>query len=216
MAPDITVRTAANRRRIAELYDAMPASRWGDASLCRGWTLRTLLGHVVMPLVISPTRLAVRAMRLGSVHRASTSYATQLGERPVPELVDLLRERAGQRVAAPGVGPMGQFVDCCIHLRDAARPLGAPTNAPLEDWLLALSWLPTRAASLGHVPGGLWRGLRWSATDGPWAYGDGALICGPAEALALAMTGRSVVLQELHGAGVPELRRRLAVESRGR
>lgn len=213
MDDDRLSRTALNRIRIADLYDGTPAPLLASESLCRGWSLRTLLGHVVMPLVVSPSRLALRAARLGSVHRASASYASQLGERPVPELTELLRARAEQRVASPGVGPMGQFVDCCIHLRDAARPLAAPVDAPVEDWLLVLTWLPSRAASLGHVPRGLLRGLRWSATDGPWAYGDGAPVQGPAEALALAMTGRSVVLQELHGAGVPELGRRLAVGS---
>ena len=206
----LEARVAANRVRIADLYDATPSHRLELESLCAGWDLRTLLGHVVMPLVVSPVRLLWGIVRHASVHRASTAIAKELGRRPVSELTGLLRGRAEQRVSAPGVGPMGQFVDGCVHLRDAARPLGSEAEAPLQDWALVLEWLPSRAAGLGHVPRGLLGGLAWRATNVDWSHGRGPEIEGPAEAVALAMTGRSVVLPELHGPGLDLLRSRLA------
>jgi len=205
----VAARTASNRVRIAELYDEIPADRLGTASLCAGWDLRTLLGHLVMPLVIPPARLVGSAVRHGSVHRASAALAAELGRRPVSELTAVLRERAARTVWAPGVGPMGQFVDGCVHLRDAARPLGADVDVPPHDWALVLSWLPTRAAGLGHVPRGLLTGLSWHASDVDFRHGSGPEVCGPAEVLALAMTGRAVVVPELTGSGVAELRGRL-------
>lgn len=212
MEANLRERTAANRRRIADVYDGTASECLSQASLCAGWDLRTLLGHVVMPLVTSPTRLALAALRHRSVHRASSAIATELGRRPVAALTALLRDRAEQQVPAPGVGPMGQFVDCCVHLRDAARPLGADADAPLDDWALVLAWLPSRAAGLGHVPRGLLHGLSWRATDLPWSYGAGPVVEARAEPLSLAMTDRAAVLPELTGPGVPELARRLRTD----
>jgi hypothetical protein len=53
------------------------------------------------------------------------------------------------------------------------------------------------------------RDLRLVATDTGWAYGAGALVRGPAEALLLAMSGRPVALDDLDGDGVPVLRQRV-------
>ena len=153
--------------------------------------------------------LTMRGSDAKALDRASSAIAADLGRRPVATLTALLRARAEQRLPAPAVGPMGQFVDCCVHLRDAARPLRAHADSPLDDWALVLAWLPSRAAGLGHVPRGLLPGLSWRATDLPWSYGAGPAIEARAEPLALAMTGRAAVLPELTGPGVPQLARRL-------
>lgn len=70
-------------------------------------------------------------------------------------------------------------------------------------------WLPTRQARLGHVPKGVPDGLRLEATDQAWTHGDGPAVSGPGEALALALTGRAVALEQLTGSGVEVLRARL-------
>ncbi|MBK8435091.1 MAG: maleylpyruvate isomerase N-terminal domain-containing protein [Austwickia sp.] len=202
-------RTAANRRRIADLYDGAAEELWSLPSGCRGWDLRTLLGHLVMPLVVPPHRVALRALRCGSVHAASSQIAAELGCRPGQELTGLLRHNADRVVPSPGVGPMGQFVDGCIHLYDAALPLGHEVELPMGDWELVLSWLPSRAARLGHVPRGLHAGVAWNATDCPWQWGAGALVEGPAASLALTMTGRAVGLATLSGPGLATVRHRL-------
>lgn len=163
-----------------------------------------------MPLASTPAQLLWHTLRTGSVHHASTRIATRLGQRPVRELTTTLREGATRRISTPALGPMGQFADGCIHLNDAARPLGLPSGVPLADWQNLLPWLPSQAAHrLGHVPEGLLDGLFWQATDVDWTYGEGPCVAGPAEALALAMTGRAVALLDLTGPGVPVLTGRL-------
>ena len=78
----------------------------------------------------------------GSVNRASEAIARDVARRPVPELTALLRDRADQHGRAPGVGPMGQMTDGCVHLRDCARPLGLSDDVSLDDWRMVLDWLP--------------------------------------------------------------------------
>jgi len=59
------------------------------------------------------------------------------------------------------------------------------------------------------VPRGRTDGLRFRAADQDWAHGDGLEITGPSEALAVAIGGRAVALDDLAGPGLPVLRSRL-------
>lgn len=204
----INERTAANRRRLADFFDGLTDRQLDTASLCEAWTVRQVLGHLVMPMAASVSgflRQVVRAR--GSVDRASQAVARELAGRPVSELTALLRDRADEHGRAPGVGPMGQMADGCVHLRDCARPLGLPDDVTLDDWRLVLDWLP--AGVPGLVPRRRLAGLSLRATDQDWSWGAGDALIGPSEALAMAVTGRSVALEDLTGPGVDGLRLRL-------
>lgn len=211
---DVAARTAANRRLLADFFDALDEVQLEKQSLCSAWTVRQVLGHSAMPFSVGIGRLLWRTLLArGSIDRASAAIAAEQARRPVAELTGLLRTYAGKRVPAPGVGPMGQFTDHCIHLRDCARPLGLDTDVPLEDWRAVLDWLPTKQASLGVVPSGRLQGLTLRATDQDWSWspdaGGGAELEGPSEALAMALAGRPVALADLSGPGVALLRDRL-------
>ncbi|TNC31312.1 hypothetical protein [Mumia zhuanghuii] len=122
--------------------------------------------------------------------------------------VELLRERADEVTRAPGVGPMGQLADGCVHLRDCARPLGLPDDVTLDDWRVLLEWLSMGV--VGLVPKRRLQGLKLQATDQEWSWGAGPELVDPSESLAMALTGRSVALADLTGPGVADLRDRLA------
>jgi len=209
---DVAARTAANRRLLADFFDGLDETQLEAQSLCSAWTVREVLGHSAMPFSVGIGRLLWRTLLArGSIDRASAAIAEEQARRPVAELTGLLRTYATKRVPAPGVGPMGQFTDHCIHLRDCARPLGLDTDVPLEDWRAVLDWLPTKQASLGVVPAGRLDGLALRATDQDWSWTapDGVEVSGPSEALAMALSGRSVALADLDGPGVATLRERI-------
>ncbi|MFJ2756642.1 maleylpyruvate isomerase family mycothiol-dependent enzyme [Nocardioides sp. NPDC087217] len=209
---DVAARTAANRRLLADFFDGLDETQLEAQGLCSAWTVREVLGHSAMPFSVGIGRLLWRTLlATGSIDRASAAIAEEQARRPVAELTGLLRTYATKRVPAPGVGPMGQFTDHCIHLRDCARPLGFDTDVPLEDWHAVLDWLPTKQASLGVVPAGRLDGLALRATDQDWFWTapDGVEVSGPSEALAMALSGRSVALADLDGPGVATLRERI-------
>lgn len=206
----VRARTAANRRLAADFFERLTEEQLDTQSLCHVWTVREVLAHLAMPLSVGLRRLLVRVVRArGSVDKASEAIATELAARPVGELIAVLRDRADRRVPAPGVGPMGQMADGCIHLRDCARPLGLADDVGLGDWRMVLDWLPTRQAALGVVPRGRLDGLALAATDQDWVWGTGTPVRGPSEALAMAVSGRAVALDDLSGPGVETLRARL-------
>ncbi len=207
---DVAARTAANRRLLADFFESLDEAQLETQSLCSAWTVREVLGHSAMPFSVGIGRLLWRTLRAGgSIDRASAAIAEEQARRPVAELTGLLRTYAGKRVPAPGVGPMGQFTDHCIHLRDCARPLGLDTDVSLDDWCAVLDWLPTKQASLGVVPAGRLDGLALRASDQDWSWGEGAEVSGPSEALAMAVSGRTVALAGLDGPGVAMLRERV-------
>jgi len=206
----VRARTAAGRRRLADFFDGLDEGQLATRSLCDAWTVREVLGHTATAFEVGLGRLLWRTLRArGSIDTANAELAVELARRPVPELTALLRANAHTRVPAPGVGPMGQLVDHCLHLRDCARPLGLPHDVPLDDWRLVLDWLPTRQASLGVVPKGRLDGLALRAADQDWSWGEGAEVRGPSEALAMAVAGRRVALDDLTGAGAEVLRARV-------
>lgn len=206
----VLARTSANRRLLADFFDSLTKEQLETQSLCWAWTVREVLAHLAMPLTIGSGSLVARIVRArGSVDRASEAIAAELAKRPVRSLTGVLREHAAKRVLAPGVGPMGQMTDGCIHLRDCARPLALTSDVSLDDWRMVLDWLPTRPASLGVVPRGRLDGLALRATDQDWTWGSGPEVVGPSEAIAMSISGRSVALEDLSGRGVQILKTRL-------
>ncbi len=194
---------------LADFFDSLDEDQLQSRSLCDAWTVREVLGHLVMPLTGSTGGFLVQVVRArGSLNKASEAVANALSRRPVGELTALLRNRADQHGRAPGVGPMGQMADGCIHLRDCARPLGLPNDATLDDWRMVLDWLPSGVPGL--VPKQRAAGLRLVADDQDWSWGDGEPISGPSEALAMALAGRPVALDDLQGPGVTLLRARFS------
>ncbi len=205
---DVQARTTANRRLLADFFDGLDEDQLQARSLCDAWTVREVLGHLVMPMAGSLGGFLLQVVRArGSINRASEAVASQLSRRPVGELTALLRDKADLHGKAPGVGPMGQMADGCVHLRDCARPLGLPDDVSIDDWRMVLDWLPSGVPGL--VPKRRVEGLRLVATDQEWSWGAGEEVTGPSEALAMAVSGRAVALNDLDGPGVGVLRQRL-------
>lgn len=195
---DIRTRTAANRRLLADFFDKLDDAQFDTPSLCDAWTVKEVLGHLVMPMAGGAGGFLLKLVRAGgSVNRASEATARELARRAARDLTALLRDKADQHGAAPGVGSMGQMTDGCVHLRDCARPLGLSDDVSTDDWRMVLDWLPNGVP--GPVPKRRLGGLSLRATDQDWAWGSGAEIIGPSEALALAVSGRAVALDDLSG-----------------
>lgn len=124
---DIHARTAATRRLCADFFDKLDEDQLHGPSLCSAWSVKEVLGHLAMPLAFGTGSFLLQLIRHGgAVNRTSEAVAMELSRWPVGRLTTLLRDRADQFAPAPGVGPVGQLADGCIHLRDCARPSGYP------------------------------------------------------------------------------------------
>ncbi len=184
---------------LGELSDA----EWEAPSLCAGWRVRDVVGHLLYDEIslTGYARIAIRCR--GNTDRVNAALVDRVRDLSPAELVARF-ERSGQRITAlwPSLG----LADIMVHHQDIRRPLGRPRTIPAER-LLAVLDHPDPFAR----PGRFTRGLRLVATDVEWSSGTGPEVRGPGEALALAMVGRPVALDDLTGDGVAALRARHGV-----
>lgn len=191
------------RTDLIALLGNLSDAEWDVPSLCAGWRVRDVVGHLLYD-EISPTRYARMALhRRMNTDRINGDLVERVRALPPAELVARF-EHSGQRITRmwPSLG----LADMMVHHQDIRRPLGRPRTIPAER-LLAVLAHPDPFAR----PGRFTRGLRLVATDVEWSSGTGPEVRGPGEALALAMVGRPVALDDLTGDGVAALRRRHGV-----
>ena len=202
--------TTANRVMIAGVLAGLEDGAWGAATLCEGWSVHHMAAHFVQPMLVGFGRFFVVALRYrGDTDRTVDHFTRRLARLPGPELIEMLRAHAADRVDPPRVGPMGPFAETCLHLRDIARPLGLSADVPIEHWRILLDYLTAPTVAPALVRPGTLDGLRLNATDTDWASGSGAIVNGPVEALGMAITGRTAALADLRGPGADLLAQRL-------
>jgi uncharacterized protein (TIGR03083 family) len=206
---DVLAAIADERRRVADLVDSLSAAQLEVPSLCGDWTVKQVAGHLLASIGSPPVPVLPLVLRSGfNLHRTNARLAVLTAARPAAELAAGLRENAENPFKPPIVGYQGQLTDLQVHGQDMRRPLGLPHGLRLDRLGESLNFLVSRR-SVGFAPRRRLAGLRFEATDLDWSWGSGPSLAGPAEALMLAMTGRTVALGELDGPGVPILRNRL-------
>lgn len=206
---DVLAAIADERRRVADLVDSLSPAQLEVPSLCGDWTVKQVAGHLLAAIGRPPVPILPLVLRSGfNLHRTNSRLAVLTADRPAAELAAGLRENAENPFKPPIVGYLGQLTDLQVHGQDIRRPLGLPHGLRLDRLGESLNFLVSRR-SVGFAPRRRLAGLRFEATDLDWSWGSGPSLAGPAEALMLAMTGRTVALGELDGPGVPILRDRL-------
>jgi uncharacterized protein (TIGR03083 family) len=206
---DVLAAIADERRRTADLIDALSPAQLNVPSLCGDWTVKQVAGHLLAAIESPPKGLVPLMLRSGfNIHRANSRVAVMMADRPADDLAEGLRKNADNPFKPPIVGYPGQLTDLQVHGQDMRRPLGLPHGLQLERLRVSLDFV-VGGHAYGFAPRRRLADLHFEATDLGWTWGEGSAIEGPAEALLLAMTGRKVALSELDGPGVRLLRSRL-------
>ncbi|MEU4399107.1 maleylpyruvate isomerase family mycothiol-dependent enzyme [Micromonospora orduensis] len=209
-ATEIMAMISDERRRAADLIDALTPEQLDAPSLCGSWTVRQVAAHLVAPFAARRRWFLPILLRSRfNLHEANARLAEMVARRPAGQISALLRENAETPFRAPRVGYFGQLTDLQVHGQDIRRPLGLAHGLRPDRLRTSLDFLTHRRALGFFVPRGLTDGLRFEAADIGWASGEGRVVRGEAEAVMLALTGRPVVLAELSGDGVATLRERL-------
>jgi uncharacterized protein (TIGR03083 family) len=206
---DLFAEIADERRGLATLLSGLTVEQQAKQSLCSEWSVHDVLAHLVVPLEVGlPTFVRAMLVSRGNFDRANVRLTREQARRPFGELVEVLRRRADSRFTPPGGGPEAPLTDLLVHGLDIRWPLRLSRDTPGERLRTALTYLTAGSAG-GFVPRGALGGLRFEADDVDWVHGSGPVVRGDAEALLLAITGRTVALGHLSGDGVPTLRSRL-------
>jgi uncharacterized protein (TIGR03083 family) len=200
---------AAERRRIADIVDALDEDSLATPSLCAGWDVKTVAAHLVSVFADSFWTFQLAALRHGGLNRAIDQLARRRARTQAAEIAQTLRQRADHRLNPPVTGPLSGLTDVLVHGGDIRIPLSIEFRPDDEQVGWALDFL-TGPLPLGFVPRGRLRGIALRSTDIGRSWGSGAEIRGPASLLMMAAAGRSDTLAMLDGPGVGVLRKRLS------
>src|SRR5438093_4448162 len=93
---------AEERRELADVLATLDDEQWSTPSLCEGWTTRVVLGHLMIPLVMSVPKVVLGALRYrGNFDKFSDAASRKLAQQPTEELVRQLRDKAENRFKPP-------------------------------------------------------------------------------------------------------------------
>ncbi len=209
---DLSDLATAERRDLADYLDTLTEEEWEQPSLCPGWAVRDVVGH--LPSYDELGWPAVLALFVRS--RFSLARCNQIGVEDsrrlsTEQLVARLRTHAVPRGITTMFGSAIALTDGLIHHQDIRRALGHPRTVPEERLVAALKFAP-RARAL-PAPANV-RDLRLIATDVDWTHGTGPEVNGPGEAFLVALAGRQQALADLSGPGLATLAARV-VGTRG-
>ena len=195
---------------IGRLLEELDGAEWDAPSLCDGWRVRDVVGHMEFghtrrlgPVVVDLVRYRFDLPRGSS--ELSVAWGTD--HAPAELLAIWQRDLVGAH-ARRGVSRFVKWpdalVDHVIHHQDMRRALGRPRTIPPERLTAALDALDTIHSPLFDTRDRV-QPLRLVATDVDWSGGTGPVVEGPGEALLLAAGGRSVAYADLSGPGVEAL-----------
>jgi uncharacterized protein (TIGR03083 family) len=201
----------SERRALVETLEGLGSEQWDAPSLCAGWTVRHVAGHIMAGAEQTPARffqgLAVNAFRFNTMMDRD---AHRLGALPPSEIVERLRARTTttNHPPAPVLAMLGEVV---VHGEDIRRPLGLRGEAAADATVACLEMYKGASFPVGGKK--RIAGLRVTATDAGWSHGNGPEVSGPGISLLLAMAGRRAGLDSLSGDGVAVLASRLDAQA---
>ena len=193
------------RLRLAEMLDTLSPSEWDAASLCEGWRVRDVAGHLALVLTITTWQMLAAAPQARfNPNRINTLLAVRAGSVATSEIVHNLRDHAEDRTTAKALDIRNALFDAIVHSQDIAIPLGRVFLVPVDytrrglDRVWAMGWPFNAQRRLA--------GRTLTATDADWTVGSGPEVLGSALSLLLLLTGRrSTAQSDLAGAGMEGL-----------
>lgn len=202
------------RLRTADLLDELSDGEWRHPSLCEGWTVRDVAGHLTMQQLSlgDVLRFAItHPSCLGGVNRTIQRSARIKAEQPTDRLIAQIRAMVGSRKHNVGVTSLDTLTDILLHGQDIAVPLQRELEMPTDAVAVAATrvWAARGKGKVGVFKDVPLQGFRLTATDVTWSVGEGREIQGPIAAILLLLTGRPALLPRLSGDGAEHLRQQL-------
>lgn len=192
------------RLLLADQLETITTEAWNTPSLCRDWTVREVVAHLIVPHKTSIIGFVREMVKVGgSFDKANLKMARREAQRSNSELVEDLRKFADGRFTPPGFGSEAPLTDVMIHIQDICIPLGISSPSPHDHWSPVLDLLVSKKARKAFVPEKV-PNVHFVASDLYWSHGAGPDVHGPAAAIALTLSGRSALTATLEGPGADE------------
>jgi uncharacterized protein (TIGR03083 family) len=180
---------------VADLRTIAPAD-WEHPSLCDGWAVRDVVGHLLrvwttwqygLPVIAGLVRYGFRPNVW--IQRDARRRAAR--RSPESLIADLAASRSETTFGARFHPMRGiSLAEWVVHGQDIRRPLGIPPAFSTERLIAVADTLT------GHLPYPLGRArrspTRYEATDAAWSWGTGEVVRAPLEEIVMRLAGRPV------------------------
>ena len=201
----------AQRLSVADLLEQLSDDEWRQPSLCAGWTVRDVAGHLTLQQVGPVGVIGMMLRWRGSLDRMIRDVACRRAAAlSTGQIIAEIRDMVGSRRHTVGVTYIETLTDILVHGQDIAIPLGRRLDMPPEaaavaaSRVLSMRWPPPLPSARKVA------GFRLIATDVSWSVGDGPEVRAPIGVILLACAGRLAALPQLSGEGAPDLAARLS------
>jgi uncharacterized protein (TIGR03083 family) len=184
------------RADLADFLDTLSPAQWATPSLCPGWTVREVAAHITQANS-SRARLVIEAIRSGFRFNSMTYGYARRDTRTPAELTAALRAMVGVRRRPPGTAVADPLMDVLVHGQDIAIPLGMRRTMPIPAAIVAAERL--WSMRFPFRPSRSFRDVAFTATDAPFAVGQGQPVSGPIQDIVLVFAGRNAGLAGLSG-----------------
>ena len=127
---DVWSTIAAERRALASDLGSLPDAKWQTASLCDGWTVQDVLGHMTATAGLTPARFFAGLIGSGfSFEKLQAKSVAQQTEGPPAETLARFEAIVGSTKHPPG--PIDSWLgETVLHAEDIRRPLGIQHTYP--------------------------------------------------------------------------------------
>jgi uncharacterized protein (TIGR03083 family) len=199
---------------IGTLLEELADADFDTPSLCSGWAVRDVLGHMGLGHTVPMPQMLARIAKYGfNVTKASRNESVMLFKgKSAGDIRRFWSEVMVREHPMKGISklipPKAGFLDHLVHNQDIRRPTGRPRAIPTDRLRRALELVRSESSPM-FSPKKNVAGLKLNASDIAWSAGDGPIVEGPAEAIVLAASGRSAALPDLSGDGVAVLSGRI-------
>jgi uncharacterized protein (TIGR03083 family) len=195
------------REALAADLATLTDEQWATGSLCPGWSVRDVLGHMIATAKMTPAAFFPALARSGFRFNDMSDrlIAAEATTVPADGLVEFRKHlKDTTHPPGPAESMLGEAV---VHSEDIRRPLGIKRAYQPEAVTRAADFFRRSNLLIGSKR--RVAGLSLRANDLEWAAGSGPEVTGPALSLLMAMTGRAAVLGDLSGEGLPTLAGRM-------
>ena len=189
---------AVSDERVALVEDlrGLPPPAWDAPSLCEGWRIRDVVGHLLrlepvyrysVPFFLGLARYGFRV----NTYIREDARRRAKGHTPESLLDDLAATRYETTITARwhpwAAVPLSEVI---IHGQDIRRPLNIERRFASERLIAVAQILKRRVGVVGR--GGRPSNVRFEATDVDWSWGDGEVVRLPMEHVVMRLAGRNV------------------------
>jgi uncharacterized protein (TIGR03083 family) len=192
----------SERASFADFVAGLKPKQLEAPSLCGGWRVRDVIGHVISAGNTSVGGFFAGMIGSGFRFNAFAQKGVNRYNSGSPaELADKIRATASMTKSPPG--PKATWLgEIIVHSEDVRRALGQPGVYPAEHIIPAADFFKNSNLLIGSKK--RITGFTLRATDMDWSTGNGPEVSGPGAALVSAMTGRKAALDDLKGDGVQQ------------